>query len=63
MLAMILYIQLLKNMFCFPLLVLKGIYHYWKYCYFSRWLEQMEVYVGVLVDFGGVALVRGSREF
>ena len=29
----------------FPLLVLKGIYHYWKYWYFSRSLNQMEANV------------------
>ena len=29
-------------LFNFPLLILKGIYHYWKYLYFSRGLEQME---------------------
>ena len=37
--------HLVKNMFpYFPLLVLKGIYHYWKYFSSSRGLEQMEVH-------------------
>ena len=40
--------HLLKDMFDFPLLVFKGIYHYWAYLFiFSRGLTQMEV-AGVL---------------
>ena len=35
--------HLLKNVFYFPLLVLKGIYHYWKYVFiFSGGRIQME---------------------
>ena len=34
--------NLLNNLFYFPLLVLKGIDHYWKY-FFPRGLNQMEV--------------------
>ena len=40
--------HLLKSICCFPLLVLKGIYHYWQYIYiyylfiFSRGLNQLE---------------------
>ena len=30
-----LYFHLLKNLLYFPLLVLKGIYHYWKYILFQ----------------------------
>ena len=36
--------HLLKNICYFPLLVLKGIYHYWKYL-FSQGLKQMEACV------------------
>ena len=36
---------MVKNVFYFPLLVLQGTYHYWKYSYFSRGLKQMEVCV------------------
>ena len=31
-----------RNILYFPLLVLKGIHHYWKYC-FPRGLKQMEI--------------------
>ena len=35
--------RLLKSMFYFPLFVLKGIYHYWKYfIFFSTWLQVTE---------------------
>ena len=40
---LILSFHLLKNICDFALLVLKGIYHYWKYVFFSRGLKQMEV--------------------
>ena len=36
--------HLLKNMFDFPLLVLKGMYHYWKYVSLSSGLKQMDLY-------------------
>ena len=38
------FFHLVKNMFDFPLLVLKGIYHYWKYFNLSGGLKEMEVF-------------------
>ena len=36
------FFHLVKNIVYFPLLVLKGIYHYWTYIFFLRGPKQME---------------------
>ena len=44
-----------KNICYFPLLVLMGIYHYWKHVYVSRGLKQMEVSISLRMIFVGLA--------
>ena len=56
--------HLLKNMFIdFPLLVLKGIYHYWLYFIFSRGLKQMEMRALLLAWFFPWSVVGEGSHF